>query len=85
MPAFNELKTGGCQDILIAVINDQGDWPSHRRSLSQHSGADLDRVSDLPQHRICQPEGSQNRPPKQRCSIGSGQVKHSEAADAPAQ
>ncbi len=59
LKVFNELKTRGCQDILIAVADGlKGAHRSYRRGLSADHRSDLHRASDPQQPRIRQLQGS---------------------------
>ena len=60
MKVFTDLKTRGCQDILIAVTDG---LKGHERGaggrLSRDDAADLHRPSAAPQPGLCQLEGAQ--------------------------
>ena len=60
LKVFNDLKTRGCQDILIAVVDGLKGLPEAIAAVfpADH-GADLHRASDPQQPGLCGLEGSQ--------------------------
>ena len=64
LKVFNELRSRGVNDILIAVVDRlEGIGRSDRDRLSPHDRADLHRVSDLQQPGIRKLEASQGGSP----------------------
>ena len=59
LKVFNELKTRGCCDILIAVVDGLKADRGYQRSLSTDHRSDLHRASDPQQSGVRQLQGSQ--------------------------
>ena len=61
LKVFNDLKTRGCQDILIAVVDGLKGLADAIGTAFPHDGADLHRASDPQQLGLRGMEGSQGR------------------------